>query len=520
MRVAIYCRLSKEDEQKQTESESILNQKSMLTQHALNQGWDIYDIYCDEDYSGVDRDRPDLNRLVNDARDQCFDIILCKSQSRFTRDLEMVEKYIHGRFLLWGIRFISLVDNIDTEIKGNKKARQINGLINEWYLEDLSENIKMVFDNKRRSGYYIGGFPVYGYQKHPTEKGRLVIDSEAAEVVRKIYALYLAGNGKQHIAALLNNANIPNPTAYKSLRETGYANGMARENNSYWNRATIARMLRNQMYVGDMVQGCTYKPSYKVKGTVPAKRDRWIIVPETHEAIIDRETFETVQRMIGIRTVESEKGEIHLLAGKVHCLDCGALMRKVTKKRETDGTATSYLRCKAYDIDKSSCCGNHAIRLDQLEEAVSERIRGYIEHYCDRAEAEQLARTDAAQSKSELLESERKRITKEIERRQKAMRNLYLDRSQGIVDAALFKELNTGYLNERRNLESRLETIDEERGDLTDADDIESIKKRIDKWLDFDQVSRELIADFVDSIEVGQREKGTSQQEVRIHWRI
>ena len=132
MTAAIYCRLSREDEEKQSESESIQNQKSMLIKYALDKGWDIYNIYCDEDYSGIDRERPAFRQLIADAEARRFDIVLVKTQSRFTRDMELVEKYIHGLFAEWGIRFVATVDNVDTDIKGNKKARQINGLVNEW----------------------------------------------------------------------------------------------------------------------------------------------------------------------------------------------------------------------------------------------------------------------------------------------------------------------------------------------------------------------------------------------------
>ena len=153
MKVGIYVRLSKEDEdiRKQTgakqESESIQNQKSLLIQYAVERGYDIYNIYTDEDYSGADRDRPAFNRLIQDASEHKFDIVLAKSQSRFTRDMELVERYLHGKFPEWGIRFIALVDHADTDDANNKKARQINGLINEWYLEDLSINVRTVLNH-------------------------------------------------------------------------------------------------------------------------------------------------------------------------------------------------------------------------------------------------------------------------------------------------------------------------------------------------------------------------------------
>ena len=172
-KVAIYCRLSEEDRDKLNktdDSESIKNQKSMLLKYAMQQGWEVYNIYSDDDYAGADRKRPEFNRLLHDAEEGKFDIVLCKTQSRFTRELELVEKYIHGLFPLWGIRFVGLVDNADTDNKGNKKARQINGLVNEWYLEDMSDSIKSSLTIRRQNGHHIGAFALYGYMKDPKSK--------------------------------------------------------------------------------------------------------------------------------------------------------------------------------------------------------------------------------------------------------------------------------------------------------------------------------------------------------------
>ena len=225
MKAAIYCRLSEEDKDKRhvtDDSESIQNQKSMLIQYATEQGWEIYGIYSDDDYTGADRSRPEFNRLLEDAKHKKFDIVLCKTQSRFTRELELVEKYIHGYFPIWGIRFVSIVDNADTENKGNKKSRQINGLVNEWYLEDMSENIKSVLTDKRKNGYHIGAFALYGYQKDSQQKGHLLIDEEAAEVVREVFTLFSQGYGKTAIAEILNEQGVPNPTEYKRQKGLRY----------------------------------------------------------------------------------------------------------------------------------------------------------------------------------------------------------------------------------------------------------------------------------------------------------
>ena len=225
MKAAIYCRLSEEDRNKQCatdDSNSIQNQKAMLLQYAAEMGWEIYRIYSDDDYTGSDRRRPEFVRLLTDAEQRKFDIVLCKTQSRFTRELELVEKYIHGLFPIWGIRFVSIVDNADTANKGNKKSRQINGLVNEWYLEDMSENIRSVLTNRRENGFHIGAFALYGYKKDPEQKGHLIIDEEAAAVVREVFTLFASGMGKTAIARLLNDRGIPNPTEYKRLHGLRY----------------------------------------------------------------------------------------------------------------------------------------------------------------------------------------------------------------------------------------------------------------------------------------------------------
>ena len=166
----------------------------MLINYAIEKDWDIYNIYCDEDYSGIDSERPEFNKLLEDAKNHKFDIVLCKTQSRFTRDMEIVEKYLHNKLIEWDIRFVSLVDHVDTLDKGNKKSRQINGLVNEWYLEDLSENIRKTFDSKRQQGLHIGAFVCYGYKRSEENKNKLIIDKEPAEVVKLIFDLYEQGN--------------------------------------------------------------------------------------------------------------------------------------------------------------------------------------------------------------------------------------------------------------------------------------------------------------------------------------
>ena len=267
-RAAIYCRLSEEDADKADpgqDSRSIQNQKSMLVRYAVEQGWQIYNIYSDDDYTGSDRERPQFNRLLEDARRGCFDIVLCKSQSRFTREMELVEKYIHGLFVEWSVRFVGYADNADTANRGNKKARQINGLVNEWYLEDMSQNIRTVLDAKRRQGEFVGSFASYGYRKDPQDKHRLLVDEPAAAVVRRIYALYLSGWGASRIAAQLNREQVPNPSAYKKQNNPAFNRGRSTALAELWSDSTVLGILKKQVYTGTTVQHVNEKISYKSK---------------------------------------------------------------------------------------------------------------------------------------------------------------------------------------------------------------------------------------------------------------
>lgn len=250
-KVAIYCRLSQEDRNKKTkedDSESIKNQKIMLKEYAKDQHWEIQGVYSDDDYTGTDRNRPAFNKVLELAQHKEIDIVLCKSQSRFARELEIVEKYINGLFLDWGIRFVSVTDNIDTAKEGTTLVRQMNGIMDEQYLGNLSVSIKSALKIKRKNGEHTGGLTLYGYKKDPDKKGHLIIDPVAAEVVREVFSLYNQGMGKTAIARELNNRGIPNPTQYKAEQGVAYKKPPS-ELGTKWKYFSISNMLSNEMYI-------------------------------------------------------------------------------------------------------------------------------------------------------------------------------------------------------------------------------------------------------------------------------
>lgn len=289
MRCAIYCRISRDDGDGE-ENASIANQRAILCDYAAKMGWQVTDIYTDEDMSGADSERPGFNALLAAAKAGEMNVILCKSQSRFTRDMELVERYLHGLLPRWGVRFVSVADNTDTDRRENKKARQINGLVNEWYLEDLSDSIRLVLDHKRREGAFIGSFAPYGYIRSTAQRGLLVPDEGAAGVVRRIFIMALQGLSMQKIADALNADGIPNPTAYKRKCGLKYRND-PRGSGDKWSRATVRRIITNEVYIGNMVQGKRKKEGYKSQRIIDQPREKWVRVCGAHQPLVSGELF-------------------------------------------------------------------------------------------------------------------------------------------------------------------------------------------------------------------------------------
>lgn len=290
---AVYCRLSVEDAEKETaESESIQNQKALLQEYANRQGWQVYACYVDEDYSGLREDRPAFQEMLAAAEAGQFSIILCKTQSRFTRNAVTAEYYLHEKFPQWGIRFVTVVDHVDTAFRENKKARQINSLVNEWYSEELSENIRAVLRRKREKGQFLGNYAPYGYRRDANDRHHLVQDAETAAVVREIYTLYLSGLSCKIIAERLTEKAIPTPSQVKKSR----GEDLGRKDCTRWAAGTVRKILRNPLYLGHMVQGREEKISFKGKKSRILPENRWVVVKNTHEAVIKQEVFDAVGR--------------------------------------------------------------------------------------------------------------------------------------------------------------------------------------------------------------------------------
>lgn len=515
MRAAIYCRLSDEDRDKKTkkiDSESIKNQKAMLCKYAIEHDMDIAATYSDDDYRGSDNTRPEWNRLLRDAEEKKFDVILCKTQARFTRDFEMVEKYIHRLLPLWNIRFIGTVDSADTAVEGNKKSRQINGLVNEWYLEDNSKNIKAAFDSKRADGLHIGSFPLYGYLKDPENKGHLIIDEDAAKIVREVFTLYAGGMGKTAIARLLNDKGTPNPTEYKRLTGTKYKTPNHKIG-TLWKYFSISDMLVNEMYIGHMVQGKYGSVSYKTGQNKPRPKDKWYRKENTHEPIIDIELWNRVQDMIILKVKPFSSGEIGLFAKKTKCMNCGYTMRS-SKNR-----GLHYLKCGTKHTAKDACIGSF-VGVNTLEKAVLSELRHLLDEYLDKDMASRSIRlSDSIDKQLSKLEADKLAYFRKVEECELALKNLYLDKVKGVITEADYIDYSRDFTADKVRYKAQIESIDNNIA-LLEQKRAEAKTKRqiVEQYSKVERLDRVMVEKLIDYVEVGKRDKETKQVPITIHW--
>lgn len=502
--VGIYCRLSDEDRYKTSkhdDSQSIQNQKSMLIEYALKMGWNIYKIYSDDDYSGADRNRPAWNELLKDCEEKRVNIVLCKSLSRFTRELEITESIIHGKFAEWGIRFVSLVDNSDTDIESNRKQRQINALTNEWYLEDVSNNVKRTLRHLSKNGKFIGSFSPYGYIKDPNDKHHLVVDIEAAAVVKRIFKMFTSGIGTAAICRILNCEKISSPAVYKK-KEQGLKFYCAQldlpEERQIWTPSTISRMLDNEMYIGNMVLGRHKMVSYKVHKKVPVPQDDWIIVKGTHEPIVDMETWNLV------REIKSTKKRTRTATGtissplifKIFCGCCGASMHQKNVKQH-NGTKVKYLRCPTRMVS-DNCTNYSATRLQNVEALVIEEINKLIDSYYDEQKIE-----FKPVRKSRVKEIERKIESheKEIVKFKDETFELYQDKMNGVITTAQFLEFSDKLMEKQNRLKDIIKILNDELKKEKEKESHQiDVSKLMSKYRHIDKLTMTIVNEFIDKI--------------------
>lgn len=362
---ALYCRLSRDDEL-EGESNSITNQKSILSKYAKDNGLTNTRFYVDDGYSGTNFNRPDFQRMLADINSGSIGTIIVKDMSRLGRDYLRVGMFTEITFPEANVRFIAINDGVDSECATDNDFTPFRNIINEWYAKDTSKKIKAVFKAKGMSGKPLCTKPPYGYMKDPSDKSRWIIDEEAADIVRKIFSLCIKGFGPKQIANILTEQGIETPYLYS--QRNGLPLPAKGEFPEIWSCQTVMNMLENQNYIGNTVNFKTYRRSYKQKKILYNSKDSWVIFENTHEAIIDKETFDIVQRIReGRRRTVNKREEENIFAGLLFCADCG---QKLYITRRAVDNRNSYYNFSTYRKRKKGLCTAHQICVSVLENAV------------------------------------------------------------------------------------------------------------------------------------------------------
>lgn len=507
-RAVLYLRLSKEDIDKVNkgdDSSSIKSQRLLLTDYALSRGFKIKKVYSDDDESGLYDDRPQFEEMMMDAKLGEFDIIIAKSQSRFSRNMEHIEKYLHHDLPNLGIRFIGVVDGVDTADSGNKKSRQINGLVNEWFSEDLSKNIRSAFKAKMRDGQFLGSSCPYGYKKDPENHNHLIIDEYAANVVRRIFQLYLEGYGKNKIGAILCSERILIPTLYKrNILGENYFNAQAIETTKFWSYQTIHTILNNEVYIGHLIQNKVNTLSYKDKKRKMLPKEQWITVKNTHEPIISEETFEMVQKLQKTRTRSVEATESNgIFSGLIFCADCKhAMARKYARHGEKE--FIGYM-CKTYKIQGKEFCESHSIKIEELENAVLFSIKNEAKMILKEDDIDELRKTEVYNESKIGYELQLENINKQLEKIERYKKKTYDNFMEDLISKEDYKKYISTYNKEAEELKKQ-QNIITEKTDLQ-----KELDNQYDEWvnafsnyIDIDELTRDIVIELIDKIEVNQ----------------
>lgn len=503
--VAIYIRLSREDGDKE-ESDSVGNQRKLLTEYvAKKDDFILYDVYVDDGYSGTNFNRPSFQRMIADIEDGKVNCVVVKDLSRFGRDYIDTGRYLERYFPELGVRFISVTDSIDSMKQAYDMLLPIKNIFNEQYARDISKKIQATVKSKQKAGEFIGAFTSYGYKKSPVDKNKLVIDDYAADVVRRIFFLYIQGYGKQRIAKLLNSEGILCPAEYKKVNGENYKNCNRLESTTYWSYSTINSILHREMYVGNMVQGTKHQRMRSKQKKMP--KEEWIIVENTHEPIIDNATWEKAQSLLQKRTRELDlETNKNIFAGFVKCGDCGRAMAK-NMWRRADGSKTYSLYCGTYKRNGKQYCTPHTLPMAILEDIVLGDLK-VIARSVDNLKELVQSQSFTASKVKRIADTELSKIKAELERVKRLKKSIYEDYREELISKEEFLSYREDYLKKEELYSKQIEALEEKKKDNVTEDVFETPwLKRLLELKDIEALDRDIVVEMISEIKVYENRK-------------
>lgn len=522
---AIYLRLSRDDEDidggKKRESESIAAQRELARSFVeAQEDMELFDIYIDDGYSGVNFNRPDFKRMLADIEAGRVNCVVVKDLSRFGRDYIEAGRFIQKIFPAFSVRFIAITDRYDSLTADRNTTSlviPVKNFVNDAYCQDISGKVKSHQRVKREMGRFIGAFAVYGYRKDEADKNRLVVDAYAACIVRHIFAWKLEGMSSLAIAKRLNENGIFSPLAYKREHGEHYATGFRTGIVSKWSSVTVKRILTNEIYTGTMVQGRSEKVSYKVDKVLKKPEDEWIKVPGTHEAIICREDFLKVQRLLQVDTRAGKGKETpHMFAGLLFCGDCKEpMIRRVNRYK---GREKIYYICSTRN--RSEGCTRHSIAEEDLKRAVFEVIRIQmllLTEKDSRLGHSSIRGRDLSEAAG--IAEEIVRLRREQEKYPKLRAALYEDFKEGVITEEDFLCFGKIYEMQYRERERALVGQEEMRKQMLRKGAQSGLKlERMGETLQPADLDREILLAFVERIEVCEDKRILIQLSYREAW--
>lgn len=509
---AIYLRLSQEDGDisvsDKNESNSISTQRDLIQAFLRKQADILYETeFCDDGYTGTNFDRPGFTDMMKAVREKRVDCIIVKDLSRFGRDYIESGKYIQKIFPMLGVRFIAIndgYDSADTENQSNDFVLPFKNLINDSYCRDISIKSRSNLDVKRRNGEFVGNFAVFGYMRSPDDKHKLIVDEEAAVVVRNIFNWKQEGWNAQQIANHLNKLHFPSPMEYKRKCGHNYRTSFKTKTVAQWSAVAVLRILKNPVYTGVLEQGKTTTPNYKVKTRIVKDESKWARVENTHEAIITPAQFELVQTVLGIDTCRAEgQDEIYPFSGMIYCADCQSPM--IHRTATSSGKKYQYYMCSGNKRDKDSCT-THNIKCELVEKVVLATVQAHISMAID---------IDNAMKRVEALDWEKREICKidaqisamelDVEKFNNIKMELYEDLKSDLITKAEYHSFKNDYDIRIQSIRQQIAGLVSQRnaveGGLTS---VQGWFAQFRKYENIEKLTRLTIVSLIERVEINE----------------
>ena len=522
---AIYCRLS-QDDGSLGESGSIQTQKAILTQYCQEHHMEIVDCYCDDGWSGTNFDRPAFQRMIGDIEAGRVNTVIVKDLSRFGREYAQMGLYIEHYFEEKGVRFLSLAENIDSSQGLNNLVLPFTNVINSLYARQASEKTKAAHRARAKNGMFLGSRAPYGYQKDPNDRHHLIVDPEAAEVVKEIFRMFADGIGYVRMTKILRERNILNPQAYFNQNNPDYY-----KHSDYWRKpfdwhaTSVRAILNNPAYLGKLTFGKTKTKGFFDKRRVPAEESDWIVVEHTHEPLVSQELWDTVHQMMKARRRENGSGHVQPFAGLVKCAGCGSSLNASYDKKKGKYTGFS---CWVYKNYGKQRCTSHAIGWQTLNRLVLEDIRrnAQVAKLAAARYVGVLLRAKLEKEKGETVRAERelKKAEKRIGELDKILAKLYEDQALGKISEARYQAMAPGYEAEQASLQERVSRLREQLAHTQEVqDNVEQFVPLIQKYTDIQELTPHILNELIEKIVVHEKkveEDGSKSQMVEIHYKF